>query len=183
MKPVILVVDDDDSVRASLEKLLEAEGYHVLTARDGEEALDRFESERASLVVMDVNLGPESGWETLKRVTALNGSVPTVIITAEIGQRERAEAAGAAAFIEKPIDVEDFLSIVERLLATPGTDRTRRAPGEPTRCRSARPGGHALLRNLEERYSRPLDTSWFERVCLTPGGGVRRRPGGPEGWG
>jgi CheY-like chemotaxis protein len=178
MKPVILVVDDDDSVRASLQKLLEGVGYRVLTARDGAEGLDRFDSERVSLVVMDVNLGAECGWKLLERVTALNGSIPAIIITAEAGQRERARTSGAAAFLEKPIDVANFLDTVKRLLATPRDVHAKRDGREGTHCRSARRGNKTLLRHLEERYSTPLDTSWFDRVCLTTSRGVGcvRRP-------
>lgn len=166
IKPRILVVDDDTSVRDSLKKLLEAENYHVLTARDSAEALERFESEKVHLVVMDVNLGQDNGWETFERMAAVNRSVPTVIVTAEFGQRKRAVAAGVEALIEKPMDVPLFLEIVEQLLANAREGKLERVAGDERYCRYVNRSNEAFRKDLERRCSTPLNMPWFERLQL-----------------
>jgi len=136
MKPKLLVVDDDDSVRESLRKLLEAEHYDVYPARDGVDALYYFKSNSPDLVVLDLNLGTDDGWKVFHTMTELNPFVPTVIITAEFDQRERAVSAGVDALIEKPIDVSDFLKIISNLLAEPPEQRLVRVFGDDENCRN-----------------------------------------------
>ena len=94
MKQRLLVVNDDASVLEAMTKLLAAEGYEVLAARDGAGALSHFKSGWVDLVVLDLNLGTDDGWDVFRKMAELNPFVPTVIITAECGQRERAQAAG-----------------------------------------------------------------------------------------
>lgn len=166
MKKTILVVDDDAAVRGSLEKLLKAEGYHVMTARDSAEALALFTSRKVHLVVLDINLGEEDGWETFERMAATNGSVPTIVVTAEFEQHHRAIAAGVEALIEKPMDVSLFLDIVAELLVHGDSNGLKRAPGDARYCRYFNRSSDALRRDLERRLSTPLDMSWFEHVQL-----------------
>ena len=116
MKPRLLVVDDDYSVRESVRKLLESEGYEALPARDANEALEQFKSQRVDLVILDINLGGDNGWEVFASMTARNPFVPTIVITGEWGQREKAVTLGVEGLIEKPIDVDRFLEQIERFL-------------------------------------------------------------------
>lgn len=164
MKSTILVIDNDNSVRHSLKKLLEARGYRVLTARDNAEALERFGSEEVHLVVMDVNLGDDDGWETFERMAAVNDGVPTVVVTAEFGQRERAIAAGVEALIEKPMDVPLFLDMVAQLLADSRAGKLERVNGDARYCRYVNRSNEAFREDLERRYSTPLNMAWFERL-------------------
>lgn len=168
MKKTILIVDDDASVRDSLKKLLKAEGYRVLTAPDSAEALELFMREAIDLVVMDVNLGKEDGWETFERMAATNGTVPTVIVTAEFGQRDRAIAAGVEALIEKPMDVPVFLKIVEHLLGAHRDGKLERVFGDERYCRYVNRSSDAFRQDLARRCSTPLNMSWFERLQLIP---------------
>src|SRR5687768_15678250 len=117
MKSKLLVVDNDFSVRESLKKLLESQRYDVYPAAGGVDALDYFRSERTDLVVLDLNLGRDDGWQVFRTMTEHNPFVPTVILTAEFDQQDRAIAAGVEALIEKPIDVPVFLKIISDLLA------------------------------------------------------------------
>jgi two-component system OmpR family response regulator len=167
MNKTILIVDDDASVRDSLKKLLNAERYRVLTARDSAEALELFTSETTDLVVLDVNLGEDDGWETFVRIAAVNDSVPIAMFTAEFDQRDRAIEAGAEALIEKPMDVPLFLEIVEQLLARK-PNGMKRAPGDERYCRYVNRGSEAYRRDLESRCSTPLNMSWFDRLQLVP---------------
>lgn len=165
MKPKILVVDDDNSVRESLRKLLAAHGYEVLTAHDSAEALQHFESQKIDLVVLDVQLGAVDGWETFQRMTVTNAFVPTVVITGEFGQRERALTAGVEALIEKPMDVPTFLEIIRALLAETREERLKRVC-EGRDFRYVGRSREAFRRDLERRCSTPLNMSWFERFKL-----------------
>lgn len=165
MKPKILVVDDDNAVRESLRKLLAAQGYDVLTAHDSAEALQHFESQTINLVVLDINLGAVDGWKTFQRMTVTNAFVPTVVITGEFGQRERALTAGVEALVEKPMDVPTFLEIIRKLLAETREERLKRVC-EGRDFRHVGRSNEAFRRDLERRYSTPLNMSWFEQLQL-----------------
>src|ERR1051325_7216131 len=116
MKPKILVLDDDQSVRASLVKVLEMENYEVLEASTGADAIDIFRSCSVDLVVLDVNLEKDDGWAVFEAMKELNPFVPTVITTREFDQRKRGIGTGGEALIEKPMGVPVFLRIVQELL-------------------------------------------------------------------
>src|SRR2546421_8837475 len=77
----ILLVDDEDSVQKLLTYPLEREGYRVLQAWDGQEALERFASERVDLVVLDIMLPKLDGLEVCKRLRA-DSDVPIIMLTA-----------------------------------------------------------------------------------------------------
>ena len=83
----ILLVDDEESVQKLLAYPLEREGFRVLQARDGQEALDRFASERIDLVVLDVMLPKLDGLEVCKRLRAVS-EVPIIMLTARDDDRE-----------------------------------------------------------------------------------------------
>jgi len=95
----ILLVDDEDSIQKLLTYPLEREGYRVLQARDGEEALTRFASERVDLVVLDIMLPKLDGLEVCKRLRA-ESEVPI----------------GADDYITKPFSIREFRSRVRALL-------------------------------------------------------------------
>jgi CheY-like chemotaxis protein len=116
-----MVVDDDEPVRKSLCKLLEGEGYHVVSAANGEEALDLFLQKENSpdLLLVDLNMPSKNGWVTFYQVHEVNSSLPVIIITGLPNQSELAEAAGASALVEKPIDVPKLLQLVQKKLDDP----------------------------------------------------------------
>ena len=159
MKQRLLVVDDDASVLDAMTKLLAAEGYRVLAARDGAGALSRFKSGPVDLVVLDLNLGTDDGWDVFRKMAELNPFVPTVIITAECGQRKLARAAGVEALIEKPIDVPVFLEIVRDLLGERSEQRRERICGSDDYCRYVARSYETFLRMLQERRSAPMKLS------------------------
>ncbi|HEY9509345.1 MAG TPA: response regulator [Verrucomicrobiae bacterium] len=165
IKPKLLLVDDDRSVRESMTQLLRLEKYDVLPARDGLEAIEQFCVHDVNLVVLDLNLGSESGWEVFQRMTELNPYVPTIVVTAEFEQREQAMAAGVEALIEKPIEVPAFLEIVSELLAETSAQRLHRICGDRDYCRYL-PRGGKYMDLLEQRRSKPLRFSADLRSAL-----------------
>ena len=156
MKPKLLIVDDDHSVCESLRKLLESRNYEVFPARDAREALDYFNSQPIDLVVLDINLGAENGWKVFEAMTVKNPFVPTIVITAEWGQRERAVSLGVEGLIEKPIDVPALLNMIRELLAETTEAKLKRICGDATYCRYIGRHYEPYLRLLQKRYNAPL---------------------------
>ena len=156
MKPKILVVDDDRSVLESLTKLLEGEHYEVYPARDAIEAMEYFYSEPIDLVVLDINLGVDNGWKIFETMTITNPFVPTIVITAEWGQREQAVTFGVEGLIEKPIDVPAFLNMIRDLLAETTEAKLKRICGNDAYCRYIGRHYEPYLRMLQKRYDAPL---------------------------
>lgn len=156
MKAKLLVVDDDYSVLASLKKLLEAEHYEVYPARDATEAIEKLRANRIELVILDINLGAENGWKVFQDMTVTNPFVPTIIITAECGQREKAVALGVEGLVEKPIDVPVFLEMIRDLLAESTEEKHERICGSDEYCRYVARHYEPYLRLLQEPYETPF---------------------------
>jgi DNA-binding response OmpR family regulator len=125
--PTILLVDDEDSVRKVLAFPLERDGYVVVQAADGEEALERFAAQRIDLVVLDIMLPKLDGLEVCKRLRA-GSSVPIIMLTARDDELDKVIGLelGADDYITKPFSIREFRSRVRALLrrsrTTPGTD-------------------------------------------------------------
>ena len=113
----ILLVDDEESVQKLLAYPLEREGFRVLQARDGQEALDRFASERIDLVVLDVMLPKLDGLEVCKRLRAVS-EVPIIMLTARDDELDKVLGLelGADDYITKPFSIREFRSRVRALL-------------------------------------------------------------------
>jgi DNA-binding response OmpR family regulator len=113
----ILLVDDEDSVQKLLAYPLERDGYRVLQARDGQEALDRFSTESVDLVVLDIMLPRLDGLEVCKRLRA-ESSVPIIMLTARGDELDKVLGLelGADDYITKPFSIREFRSRVRALL-------------------------------------------------------------------
>src|ERR1700722_13118030 len=105
-KPTVVVVDDDISVRESLELLIENEGWHPALFESAEEFLTRLPTLVPSCLILDVNLPDLSGLDIQQRITAEKSSIPIIFITGygDIPTSVRAMKAGAAEFLTKPLD-------------------------------------------------------------------------------
>ena len=111
MKPVILLVDDEDTIRLFLEKTLREEGYEALTAATGTEALELTKSELPDLVLLDLKLPDMSGLDVLKQIKEEVPEVCVIMLTA-FGDIETAVTAmkkGAFDFVSKPVNLEELL--------------------------------------------------------------------------
>lgn len=117
MKKRILIVDDDSQIRESLAKVLRCEGYDVLMAADGESAEVMFFNNTIDLVLLDLNLPDNQGWDVFGTLTSSNPFVPFVIITGRRNEREAAERAGVGALMEKPLDVPLLLKTIAGLIS------------------------------------------------------------------
>ena len=135
MKKRVLIVDDDPAIRESVGKVLKGAGYEVSTAADGEAAAVQFVPEQIDLVLLDLNLQSQSGWDVFERMTTQHPSVPIIIITGMPNQYQTALGAGVGALMEKPIEVPALLKTMEVLLAEPKETRLRRMLGYTTDTR------------------------------------------------
>jgi DNA-binding response OmpR family regulator len=113
----ILLVDDEDSVQKLLAYPLERDGFRVVPARDGEEALERFGEQPVDLVVLDVMLPKLDGLEVCKRLRA-QSSVPIIMLTARDDEFDKVLGLelGADDYITKPFSIREFRSRVRALL-------------------------------------------------------------------
>src|SRR5574341_565232 len=125
----ILLVDDEESIQTLLAYPLERDGYNVVQARDGEEALRRFGEEPVDLVVLDVMLPRLDGLEVCKRLRG-QSNVPIIMLTARGEELDKVLGLelGADDYITKPFSIREFRSRVRALLrraSTPHLGRDR----------------------------------------------------------
>jgi len=127
----ILLVDDEDSIQKLLAYPLEHEGYKVVQAWDGEEALALFAAEPVDLVVLDIMLPKLDGLEVCKRIRATS-QVPIIMLTARDDEFDKVLGLelGADDYITKPFSIREFRSRVRALLRRAGTQRVQGEPGE-----------------------------------------------------
>src|SRR4029077_6446934 len=118
-KKQILLLDDDPGVRRMLRRVLENEEYLVRSASTGAEALQIAAREYVDLVLLDLNLPGENGWEVFERLTTANPTMPVIVITARSNQIFPALASGVGALMEKPLDLPKLLLTIAELLAEP----------------------------------------------------------------
>ncbi len=114
----ILVVDDDKSIRYSLKRMME-EKYSILTAQNGEEALDRVKESSPDLIIMDIKMPGRNGIEVLKEIKSMDPKSLVIIMTA-YGTTDTAIEAmkyGAFDYILKPFPIPQMKGLVEKALA------------------------------------------------------------------
>lgn len=120
---VVLIVDDDASIREYVGDLLEMEGLEVRLAVDGADALDSIRRERPDCVLLDVMMPGMSGHEVLTEIRRIDGGplLPVVMLTAaaEEAQSWRAWSAGVDYFLAKPFDADELLRILNHLFQGP----------------------------------------------------------------
>ena len=112
----VLVVEDDELQRALYEEELTDEGYRVLTAGDGREAMITAEREKPDMVIMDVNMPVMDGLDTLARLLEVDRRVPVIIHTAYASYKDSFASWSADAYIVKNSDLTELKETVKRLL-------------------------------------------------------------------
>jgi two-component system chemotaxis response regulator CheY len=115
--PGILVVDDDEEVRGVVGEILTSEGYLVLPATNGAEALSLLERARVSLALLDMRMPVLDGWGFAKVLRTRSSRPPILIMSAAPNGQQWADDIGAAGCVAKPFDLLDLLSQVQRLVA------------------------------------------------------------------
>ena len=134
-KACVLLADDDPAVRASLRQVLEQEGYSVLLATNGDEAIAVAARAPVDLVLLDLNMPKKNGWDAFERLTNNNPLLPIVVITARPNQLFTALAAGVEALLEKPLDIPELLVAIDEALHESPEARLARRAGKKTEFR------------------------------------------------
>jgi CheY-like chemotaxis protein len=109
----VLIVEDDPDTREMLGKFLELEGFHVETAANGQQALDKLETGvKACVIVLDLMMPVMDGWQFRRRQTEdpRIAKIPTIIVSA--AGRDRMAQVSADAYLAKPIDMDELLTRV-----------------------------------------------------------------------
>jgi len=118
----LLVVDDVPDILELLNAMLEFKGYRVVTARNGQEALDVIERERPALIIADILMPKMDGFSLVNRLrlNPQTRDIPVIFLSATyVAPEDKAFARtiGVTRFIEKPVDVESFLPMIAEYLA------------------------------------------------------------------
>lgn len=122
MSPKILVADDEPNIVISLEYLLKREGYTVVIARDGQEAVDAIVREQPDLVLLDVMMPKKTGFEVCQEVRAIASVQGTKILMLTAKGRDtdvaKGLALGADAYMTKPFATRELVQKVAEMLGT-----------------------------------------------------------------
>jgi two-component system KDP operon response regulator KdpE len=113
----ILIVDDEPQIRRVLRTTLTAQGYSIVEARDGQEALEKLRSERPDLVLLDVNMPVMDGLETCREMRR-GSDVGIIMLTVRNAEQDKVRAldAGADDYVVKPFGIQELLARVRAVL-------------------------------------------------------------------
>jgi DNA-binding response OmpR family regulator len=116
MSPTILVVDDEESIRKLYQLELMDEGYEVILAADGQEALQKIEQENPDLVILDIRMPKVDGIEFLDRFAQTGKKLPIIINSAYTDYRMDIKTWAAETYMVKSSDISDLKAEVKKLL-------------------------------------------------------------------
>lgn len=150
----VLVVDDEPQIRRVMRTTLTAQGYTILEARNGLEAIAKMRSERPDLVILDMNMPNMDGLETCREIRSTS-SIPIIMLTVRSAEKDKVRAldAGADDYVVKPFGIEELLARIRAAL--------RRSPAEAAKIVIS---SRELRLDFEKREIKVRD----EPVHLTP---------------
>src|ERR1700690_1214896 len=113
----VLIVDDEPQIRRVLLTILTSQGYSVIEARSGDEALEKIRAEHLDLILLDVNMPGRSGIETCREIRE-TGDIPVIMLTVRNTERDKVHAldAGANDYVVKPFGADELLARIRATL-------------------------------------------------------------------
>jgi CheY-like chemotaxis protein len=118
-EPLILLVDDEPSIRETVSFILEMEGYRVVTAGNGDDALEQIRRLQPPVVLLDAMMPRRDGFDVCRTVKSDPALAATkIVMLTALGQKtdqEKAMVAGADFYVTKPFDEEELLALLSRL--------------------------------------------------------------------
>jgi len=121
----VLVVDDDDVIRQLITVNLELEGFEVIPAVDGQDALDKVKDARPDVVTLDVMMPRVDGWEAAARLREdpETAHIKVILLSARAQESDiqRGERIGVDAYLTKPFDPDELIDVVRRLVDASGS--------------------------------------------------------------
>src|SRR5262245_22841871 len=170
--PRILLVDDEQSIQTLLSFPLRKDGYEVVQATDGREALERFGETTFDLVVLDVMLPRMDGLEVCRRMRA-RSSVPIIMLTAKAEEIDKVLGLelGADDYITKPFSMREFRSRVKAALRRSGMARADADDERPIDVRGLRidPGKRTVSRNGDVVQTTYVEFEILAALARSPG--------------
>ncbi len=123
--PAILVVDDNQDNAHIVRDYLEAHGYPITVAYDGDQAMEAFEREKPSIILLDVMMPGRDGWQVCREMKGhptLGSSIRVIMVTAlqDWMNKRQALETGADDFVEKPFELAALVKVIERNAARLG---------------------------------------------------------------
>ncbi|MBI4387827.1 MAG: response regulator [Candidatus Omnitrophica bacterium] len=118
MAKKILMIDDDADVRSLIKIRLEANGFNIILASDGDEGLKAIEKEKPDLVIVDIRMPKMDGYTLVREIKSRSstGSVPIMILTSHAGMKDLFAAEGIEDYITKPFDPDELLQKIHKRL-------------------------------------------------------------------
>ncbi len=118
----ILLVEDDKNQRLLYEQELGLEGYKIVTATDGKEALEKVQEQPLDLIIMDINMPRMNGIETMGKVLSKNKEIPIIINTAYSSYKDSFMSWAADAYVVKSSDMLELKNKIKEILANKAKD-------------------------------------------------------------
>ena len=171
--PRILLVDDEQPIQTLLSFPLQRDGYEVVQAADGPEALERFDEQIFDLVVLDVMLPRMDGLEVCRRLRAKGETVPIIMLTAKSEEIDKVLGLelGADDYITKPFSMREFRSRVKAALRRSGMARQDTDDERPIEVRGLKidPGKRAVTRHGETVSTTYVEFEILAALARSPG--------------
>jgi len=171
--PRILLVDDEQPIQTLLSFPLQRDGYEVVQASDGREAMARFSEQSFDLVVLDLMLPRMDGLEVCKRLRANGSTVPIIMLTAKSEEIDKVLGLelGADDYITKPFSMREFRSRVKAALRRAGMVRTEADDEQPIEVRGLRidPTKRTVVRDGDTVATTFVEFEILTALARTPG--------------
>ncbi len=121
-KQTILVAEDSPTTRRKIAGILEKQGYHVLTAEDGQQAIELTYEHHPELVVLDIVLPKKNGYQVCRSIKSdPDLAIKVMIVTSKAMEKDRiwSQRQGADGYLAKPVDPNNLIQSVEQLISIP----------------------------------------------------------------
>jgi DNA-binding response OmpR family regulator len=171
--PRILLVDDEQPIQTLLSFPLQRDGYEVVQASDGREALARFSEQQFDLVVLDLMLPRVDGLEVCKRLRADGSTVPIIMLTAKSEEIDKVLGLelGADDYITKPFSMREFRSRVKAALRRAGMTQPEADDEQPIEVRGLKidPTKRSVVRDGDTIAATFVEFEILRALALSPG--------------
>lgn len=121
MASTVLVIEDDASLRQTIQEVLEFEGYRVVTAADGEEALAQLDRAAPGVILLDLMMPRMNGYQFAEALahSPRHAATPIVLLTADGRAPEKASEVNATGWLNKPFSIDELVRAVDEALHAP----------------------------------------------------------------
>ena len=115
----ILILEDDETLREAIERVLKRQGYRVVAAGRGEEAIERARGERFDLIIADIRMEGVNGLDTIEQTQLLQPDIGSIVVSGFASEEEtlRAVDLKVEGYLKKPFSIEKLVKLVESFLA------------------------------------------------------------------